>query len=120
MCNVSVVWRCFFSSRRRHTRCALVTGVQTCALPIWASTGQFEAVELRDGGDRYGGKGVLDAVGFVNGELTDLLLGEEALDQRDVDRQLIDADGTDNKRSEERRGGEEGDRMSRFRWSSFQ
>jgi enolase len=66
-------------------------------VPSGASTGQFEAVELRDGGDRYVGKGVQDAVGFVNGELADLLLGLDALDQRDIDRQLIDADGTDNK-----------------------
>ena len=54
-------------------------------------------VELRDGGDRYVGKGVQDAVAFVNGELTDLLLGLDALDQRDIDRQLVDVDGTDNK-----------------------
>ena len=76
----------------------LASGARGRAIvPSGASTGQFEAVELRDGGDRYVGKGVQDAVGFVNGELTDLLLGLDALDQRDIDRQLIDADGTDNK-----------------------
>ena len=76
----------------------LASGARGRAIvPSGASTGQFEAVELRDGGDRYVGKGVQTAVGFVNGELTDLLLGLEALDQRDIDRQLIDADGTDNK-----------------------
>ncbi len=76
----------------------LASGARGRAIvPSGASTGQFEAVELRDAGDRYVGKGVQDAVGFVNGELTDLLLGLDALDQRDVDRQLIDADGTDNK-----------------------
>ena len=76
----------------------LASGARGRAIvPSGASTGQFEAVELRDGGDRYVGKGVQDAVGFVNGELTDLLLGVDALDQRDIDRRLIDADGTDNK-----------------------
>jgi len=66
-------------------------------VPSGASTGQFEAVELRDGGDRYLGKGVQQAVGHVNGELADLLLGVEALDQRGVDALLLEADGTDNK-----------------------
>ena len=66
-------------------------------VPSGASTGQFEAVELRDGGDRYAGKGVQTAVGFVNGELAGLLSGLDAMDQRDIDRRLIDADGTDNK-----------------------
>jgi enolase len=66
-------------------------------VPSGASTGSFEAVELRDGGDRYLGKGVLDAVGNVNGEIADLLEGADALDQRGVDLALIDADGTPNK-----------------------
>jgi len=66
-------------------------------VPSGASTGAFEAVELRDGGDRYGGKGVLDAVGHVDGEIYDALIGFDALQQRDIDRQLIDLDGTDNK-----------------------
>ncbi len=66
-------------------------------VPSGASTGQFEAVELRDGGDRYGGKGVLDAVGHVDGELYDTLVGLDGLCQRDVDRILIDLDGTDTK-----------------------
>jgi enolase len=66
-------------------------------VPSGASTGSFEAVELRDGGDRYRGKGVLDAVGNVNGEIADLLEGADALDQRGVDLTLIDADGTPNK-----------------------
>ena len=98
---IHVVGREVLDSRGNPTvevEVVLESGARGRAIvPSGASTGQFEAVELRDGGDRYGGKGVLDAVGFVNGELTDLLLGEEALDQRDVDRQLIDADGTDNK-----------------------
>jgi enolase len=66
-------------------------------VPSGASTGQFEAAELRDGGDRFGGKGVLDAVGNVDGEIYDTLVGLDALCQRDVDRILIDLDGTDNK-----------------------
>ncbi len=67
------------------------------AVPSGASTGAHEAVELRDGGDRFGGKGVLDAVGHVNGEIGGALLGFEALDQRGLDRSLVDLDGTANK-----------------------
>jgi enolase len=67
------------------------------AVPSGASTGTHEAVELRDGGDRYGGKGVLGAVGHVNGEISKALAGMEALDQRGVDAALIDLDGTPNK-----------------------
>ena len=66
-------------------------------VPSGASTGSFEAVELRDGGTRYGGKGVLDAVANVNGEIADILEGADALDQRGVDLALIDADGTPTK-----------------------
>jgi enolase len=66
-------------------------------VPSGASTGQFEAVELRDGGDRFGGKGVLDAVGHVEGEIYDTLVGLDALCQRDIDRIMIDLDGTDTK-----------------------
>jgi enolase len=66
-------------------------------VPSGASTGSFEAVELRDGGDRYLGKGVLGAVANVRGEIADLLHGFDALDQRGVDLALIDADGTPNK-----------------------
>ena len=66
-------------------------------VPSGASTGQFEAVELRDGGDRFGGKGVLDAVGHVNGEIADAVLGLEAADQRGLDQLIVDLDGTDGK-----------------------
>ncbi len=66
-------------------------------VPSGASTGTFEAVELRDGGDRYGGKGVERAVANVNGEIAAILEGADALDQRGVDLALIDADGTPNK-----------------------
>ena len=69
------------------------------AVPSGASTGQFEAVELRDGGDRYGGKGVATAVANVNGTIAEAIVGLDALDQREVDFAMIDADGTDNKAS---------------------
>ena len=67
------------------------------AVPSGASTGEHEAVELRDGGDRYAGKGVQTAVGFVNDEIAGVLEGFDALDQRGLDRELLDLDGTDNK-----------------------
>jgi enolase len=68
------------------------------AVPSGASTGAFEAVELRDGdADRYLGKGVQGAVDHVNGEIADALLGFDAVDQRDLDRILLDIDGTPNK-----------------------
>jgi enolase len=66
-------------------------------VPSGASTGQFEAVELRDGGDRFAGKGVTKAVGHVGGEIANALVGFEALDQRGLDLAMLDLDGTDNK-----------------------
>jgi enolase len=65
--------------------------------PSGASTGINEAVELRDGGDLWGGKGVQTAVNFVNGEINDALEGYEAEDQRAIDFTMIDLDGTPNK-----------------------
>ena len=67
------------------------------AVPSGASTGQFEAVELRDGGERYGGKGVLKAVEAVNGELGGAIVGFDADDQRAIDNAMNDIDGTSNK-----------------------
>ncbi|MEL0039685.1 MAG: phosphopyruvate hydratase [Ilumatobacteraceae bacterium] len=67
------------------------------AVPSGASTGEHEAVELRDGGDRYAGKGVLSAVGHVNTSIASALRGADALDQRGVDGLLLELDGTDNK-----------------------
>jgi enolase len=67
------------------------------AVPSGASTGSHEAVELRDGGSRYGGKGVSRAVAHVNGEIGRAVTGLEALDQRGLDAALIDLDGTPNK-----------------------
>jgi enolase len=76
----------------------LASGATGRALvPSGASTGQFEAVELRDGTDRFGGKGVGNAVANVNGEIREALAGFEVSDQREIDTQLIDLDGTDNK-----------------------
>jgi len=66
-------------------------------VPSGASTGAFEAVELRDGGSRMRGKGVLNAVAHVTGELAGAVRGLDAGDQRAVDAALIDADGTDGK-----------------------
>ena len=68
------------------------------AVPSGASTGAYEAVELRDkDGQRYNGKGVLDAVNNVNAIIAPELVGSDALDQREIDRQLVELDGTPNK-----------------------
>src|SRR6201996_2311129 len=67
------------------------------AVPSGASTGAHEAVELRDGGKRYGGKGVEKAVAAVNGELFDALCGMEAEEQIRIDAAMIALDGTPNK-----------------------
>ncbi|HSW78149.1 MAG TPA: phosphopyruvate hydratase [Candidatus Chromulinivoraceae bacterium] len=67
------------------------------AVPSGASTGSNEAVELRDGGSDFGGKGVMKAVGNVNGIIAEKLIGMDASDQRVLDKTLIDLDGTPNK-----------------------
>ncbi len=67
------------------------------AVPSGASTGAHEAVEKRDGGARFGGKGVEGAVGAVNGEIFDALSGFDAADQLAIDRTLVALDGTPNK-----------------------
>ncbi len=67
------------------------------AVPSGASTGAHEAVEKRDGGERYLGKGVLQAADAVNGEIFDALQGMDAEDQRRIDNTLIALDGTENK-----------------------
>ncbi len=67
------------------------------AVPSGASTGEFEATELRDGGDAWLGKGVTKAVANVNGEIAEAIRGEDALDQRGLDEKLIALDGTQNK-----------------------
>jgi len=73
--------------------------VGRAAVPSGASTGEHEALELRDGNKkRYGGKGVLKAVKNVNGTIQDALIGHDALDQVELDHTLIKLDGTDTKK----------------------
>jgi enolase len=67
------------------------------AVPSGASTGEFEAVELRDGGGEWGGKGVTKAVANVNGELAEGVRGLDPADQETLDRAMIELDGSDNK-----------------------
>lgn len=67
------------------------------AVPSGASTGEREALEMRDGGDRYQGKGVLNAVNNVNTVLRDLVVGMDANDQKSLDYAMIELDGTDTK-----------------------
>ena len=77
---------------------ALESGaVGRAAVPSGASTGQWEAVELRDGGPAYGGKAVTKAVANVNGELAQAVAGLDAADQAGLDEKLIELDGTPNK-----------------------
>jgi len=71
--------------------------VGRAAVPSGASTGAREAVELRDGDKRYGGKGVRKAVENVNGEIAKVLAGMDVTDQAGIDKKLIELDGTDNK-----------------------
>ena len=71
--------------------------VGRAAVPSGASTGRFEAVELRDGGPEFGGKGVTKAVANVNGEIVSALTGHDVADQRALDRTLVELDGTPNK-----------------------
>jgi enolase len=71
--------------------------IARAAVPSGASTGAFEAAERRDGGDRYLGKGVRDAVAAVEEEIAPAVLGIDASDQRLVDQVMIDLDGTPNK-----------------------
>ncbi|KAA3636725.1 MAG: phosphopyruvate hydratase [Armatimonadetes bacterium] len=72
-------------------------GFGRAIVPSGASTGALEAVELRDGGSRYGGKGVLTAVANVNGSIADSLIGMDATRQEAVDQIMVDLDGTPNK-----------------------
>jgi enolase len=76
----------------------LESGAQgRAAVPSGASTGVHEALELRDGGERWGGKGVSGAIANVRGEIADAVRGLDAADQRGVDERLIELDGTPNK-----------------------
>jgi enolase len=76
----------------------LASGARGLAIvPSGASTGEYEAVELRDGGDQWGGKGVGNAVSHVNGEIADAIRGSLAAEQSALDRTMIELDGTANK-----------------------
>lgn len=76
----------------------LACGVKgTAAVPSGASTGKYEAHELRDSGDQFGGKGVLKAVANVNGEIAEALRGKRAERQREIDSIMIALDGSENK-----------------------
>src|SRR2546423_2745893 len=98
---VEVVAREVLDSRGNPTvevEVELISGARgRAAVPSGASTGAHEALELRDGGERYGGKGVLRAVDHVTGEIADTVLGLDGLDQRLVDDALVPLDGTDPK-----------------------
>ena len=98
---VSVIGREILDSRGNPTvevEITLESGAMgRAAVPSGASTGEHEAVELRDGGARYLGKGVATAVAAVNGEIADLLDGVDAFEQRLIDQELCSLDGTDNK-----------------------
>jgi enolase len=98
---VNIVGREILDSRGNPTvevEVVLDSGaVGRAAVPSGASTGEHEAVELRDGGTRFMGKGVQTAVGFVNGEIADGLRGLDAFEQRTIDAELAALDGTPNK-----------------------
>jgi enolase 1/2/3 len=98
---VSIQARQILDSRGNPTvevEVALESGARgLAAVPSGASTGEFEAVELRDGGEAWGGKGVSRAVENVNGEIAAALRGADAADQAALDRAMIDLDGTPNK-----------------------
>jgi enolase len=98
---VEVVGREILDSRGNPTvevEVELLSGARgRAAVPSGASTGAHEAVELRDGGERYGGKGVLRAVEHVHGEIADAVLGLDGVEQRLVDDTLVTLDGTDGK-----------------------
>ncbi len=97
----TVVGRQVLDSRGNPTvevEVVLESGARGRAIvPSGASTGEHEAVELRDGGSAYLGKGVLKATAAVNGEIAGLLIGHDGLDQRIIDAAMIELDGTHNK-----------------------
>jgi enolase len=98
---VDIIGREILDSRGNPTvECdvLLESGVMgRAAVPSGASTGSREAIELRDGGSRYLGKGVLNAVEHINTEISEAVMGLEANEQAFLDRALIELDGTENK-----------------------
>ena len=101
MTKIEKVWaREVLDSRGNPTVEAVVTvgGHEISAIaPSGASTGMYEALELRDGGNRYKGKGVLKAVENVRGPIAEAIVGMDPEDQKGIDAAIIAADGTDNK-----------------------
>ena len=102
MSNIASIWgREVLDSRGNPTvevEVTLESGISARAdVPSGASTGTREALELRDGGERYQGKGVLKAVEHVNNEIAEALVGEDCLQQVRLDTLLLDLDGTDSK-----------------------
>jgi enolase len=101
MTKIEKVWaREVLDSRGNPTVEAVVAvgGHEISAIaPSGASTGMYEALELRDGGDRYKGKGVLKAVENVRGPIAQAIVGMDPEDQKGIDAAIIAADGTDNK-----------------------
>ncbi|MDD5923878.1 MAG: phosphopyruvate hydratase [Clostridia bacterium] len=101
LCIENIVGREVLDSRSNPTVEAQVTlnnGITATAIvPSGASTGQFEAHELRDGGQRYCGKGVLKAVSNINTTIRELLRGADPFNQMAIDYAMINCDGTDNK-----------------------
>ncbi len=99
----SITAREILDSRGNPTVEATVTtssGIQaTAQVPSGASTGSHEALELRDGGDRYDGKGVQKAVENIMTVIQDSLIGMDVANQREIDQKMIDLDGTRNKKS---------------------
>ncbi len=98
---IDVFGRQIFDSRGNPTvevDVILETGVLgRASVPSGASTGQYEAVELRDGGKSYMGKGVLKAVSNINHQIKKVLLGHSVFEQQKIDQMMIDLDGTPNK-----------------------
>src|SRR3546814_4543234 len=107
---------CFvFSSRRRHTICALVTGVQTCALPIFLELGRQYAVRLVGRAEQEGDALLLERPG----DLDRKLVGELDVENRAVGPPLLDERERGVRRSEERRVGKECVSTCRSRWSRY-
>src|SRR3546814_1819950 len=109
MCFVFVVF--FFSSRRRHTRCTLVTGVQTCALPILAAPGFFEQIASSDGGSL--------AEAALNWLASQIVPSPCPFRTATNQAKPSQAKPSQAKRSEERRVGKECVRTCRSRWSQY-
>ncbi len=81
-----------------RVRLTLESGIEAeASVPSGASTGSYEAVELRDGGKRFAGKGVKNACLNVNEKISPLICGMDPLDQNKIDKVMLDADGTENK-----------------------